>query len=94
MYDLTLTASVAMPATWGKPMNPRGINRGAVADSAIKAIRVLSGRQIVRCSASHEFYNLGITKKIEYPLFEKALFRAKKHPFYCNFSEKFHSQRG
>ena len=34
MYDLTLTASVAKSATWGKLMNPRGINRGAVADSA------------------------------------------------------------
>ena len=29
-----LTASEAMPATWGKPMNPRDNNRGAVADSA------------------------------------------------------------
>ena len=37
MYDLTLTASVAKSATWGKPMNPRGINRGAVADSAAMA---------------------------------------------------------
>ena len=45
MYDLTLTTSVAKSATWGKPMNPRGINRGAVADSAIKVIRVLSGRR-------------------------------------------------
>ena len=35
LYNLTLTASEAMPATWGKSMNPRGINRGAVADSAI-----------------------------------------------------------
>ena len=40
-----LTTSVAKSATWGKPMNPRGINRGAVAESAIKVIRVLSGRQ-------------------------------------------------
>lgn len=32
MYDLTLTASTAMPATWGKPIKPKGINRGAVAD--------------------------------------------------------------
>ena len=39
-----LTASAAQPATWGKPINPRGINRGAVADSAIKVIRVLDGR--------------------------------------------------
>ena len=39
-----LTASEAMPATWGKSMSPRGINRGAVADSAIKVIRVLDGR--------------------------------------------------
>ena len=45
MYDLTLTTSVAKSATWGKPMNPRGINRGAVAESAIKVIRVLSGRR-------------------------------------------------
>ena len=37
MYDLTLTTSVAKSATWGKPMNPRGINRGAVADSAAMA---------------------------------------------------------
>ena len=46
MYDLTLTTSVAKSATWGKPMNPRGINRGAVAESAIKVIRVLSGRRV------------------------------------------------
>ena len=31
-----LTASVAKSATWGKPMNPRGINRGAVADPAAR----------------------------------------------------------
>ena len=43
--NLTLTTSVAKSATWGKPMNPRGINRGAVAESAIKVIRVLSGRR-------------------------------------------------
>ena len=39
--NLTLTTSVAKSATWGKPMNPRGINRRAVGDSAIKVIRVL-----------------------------------------------------
>ena len=32
--DLMLTASEAMPATWGKLMKPIAINRGAVADSA------------------------------------------------------------
>ena len=41
MYDLTLTANEAMPATWGKPKKPRGINRGAVADPAAMIIRVL-----------------------------------------------------
>ena len=46
MYDLTLTTSVAKSATWGKPMNPRGINRRAVADSAIKVIRILYGRRV------------------------------------------------
>lgn len=34
MYDLMLTASEAMPATWGKLMKPIAVNRGAVADSA------------------------------------------------------------
>ena len=34
--NLTLTTSVAKSATWGKPMNPRGINRGAVAHPAAK----------------------------------------------------------
>ena len=29
MYDLTLTASTAMPATWGKPMKTRDINHAA-----------------------------------------------------------------
>ena len=37
-YNLALTTSVAKSATWGKSMNPKGINRGAVADSAIKVI--------------------------------------------------------
>ena len=32
--NLMLTASEAMPATWGKLMKPIAINRGAVADSA------------------------------------------------------------
>ena len=32
--DLMLTASEAMPATWGKLMKPIAVNRGAVADSA------------------------------------------------------------
>ena len=41
MYDLTLTTSEAQSATWGKPMNPRGINRGAVAYPAAREIRVL-----------------------------------------------------
>ena len=45
MYDPTLTASAAMPATWGPVTHPKNYNRGAVADSAIKVIRVLSGRQ-------------------------------------------------
>ena len=31
-----------MPATWGKPMKHKNINRGAVTDSAIKVIRVLT----------------------------------------------------
>ena len=37
-YNLALTTSVAKSATWGKSMNPKDINRGAVADSAIKVI--------------------------------------------------------
>ena len=32
--NLMLTASEAMPATWGKLMKPIAVNRGAVADSA------------------------------------------------------------
>ena len=36
MYDPMLTASEAEPATWGKPMKPIAINRGAVADSAVE----------------------------------------------------------
>ena len=32
--NLTLTTSVAKSATWGKQMNPKDNNRGAVADSA------------------------------------------------------------
>ena len=34
--NLMLTASEAEPATWGKPMKPIAINRGAVADSAVE----------------------------------------------------------
>ena len=41
MYDLTLTASEAMPTTWGKPKKPRSINRGAVADPSAMIIRIL-----------------------------------------------------
>ena len=37
-YNLALTTNVVQSATWGKSMNPKGINRGTVADSAIKAI--------------------------------------------------------
>ena len=40
--NLMLTASKAMPATWESTMKPKGINRGAVADSVIKVIRVPS----------------------------------------------------
>ena len=32
-----LTASEAEPATWGKPIKPIAINRGAVADPAVRA---------------------------------------------------------
>ena len=39
MYDLTLTTSVAKSATWGKQMNPKDNNRGAVADSANFSIK-------------------------------------------------------
>ena len=47
--NLTLTTSEAKSATWGKPMNPRGINRGAVAHLAARVIRVLSGRHRFGC---------------------------------------------
>ena len=36
IYNLTLTASEAMPATWGNTTQHNNINRGAVADSASK----------------------------------------------------------
>ena len=40
-YNPLLTASVAMPATCGPVKHPINYNRGAVPDSAIKAIRIL-----------------------------------------------------
>ena len=36
LCNLMLTASEAEPATWGKPIKPIAINRGAVADSAVE----------------------------------------------------------
>ena len=40
-----LTASAAMPATWGKTMQPNNINRGAVADSDIlRSVKLLKQR--------------------------------------------------
>ena len=72
--NLTLTTSVAKSATWGKPMNPRGINRGAVADSVIKVIRVLSGRRFRGASVVRGL-------RFAYPRLSPFGFRLRGHAF-------------
>ena len=55
--NLTLTTSVAKSATWGPVKHPNNYNRGAVADSAIKGIRVLFSPSILRALYARAYGN-------------------------------------